>query len=100
MEQYPWRGNIRELQHTLERLVIMTDGSVIEASDIALSGTATTLAQPPSNGLVMENLNLDDVEKTVIRKALLIHNGNVSHAADELGLTRAALYRRMEKYGL
>lgn len=100
LEQYPWRGNIRELQHTLERLVIMTDGSVIEASDIALSGTATTLAQPPSNGLVMENLNLDDVEKTVIRKALLIHNGNVSHAADELGLTRAALYRRMEKYGL
>lgn len=100
LEQYPWRGNIRELQHTLERLVIMTDGSVIEASDIALSGTATTLAQPPSNGLVMENLNLDEVEKTVIRKALLIHNGNVSHAADELGLTRAALYRRMEKYGL
>lgn len=100
LEQYPWRGNIRELQHTLERLVIMTDGSVIEASDIALSGTVTTLAQPPSNGLVMENLNLDDVEKTVIRKALLIHNGNVSHAADELGLTRAALYRRMEKYGL
>lgn len=100
LEQYPWRGNIRELQHTLERLVIMTDGSVIEASDIALSGTATTQAQPPSNGLVMENLNLDDVEKTVIRKALLIHNGNVSHAADELGLTRAALYRRMEKYGL
>lgn len=100
LEQYPWRGNIRELQHTLERLVIMTDGNLIEASDIALSGTAPTLAQPPSNGLVMENLNLDDVEKTVIRKALLIHNGNVSHAADELGLTRAALYRRMEKYGL
>jgi DNA-binding NtrC family response regulator len=101
LEQYPWRGNIRELQHTLERLVIMTDGNVIEASDIALSGTAPTQqTQPSGGGLVVENLNLDDVEKTVIRKALLKHNGNVSHAADELGLTRAALYRRMEKYGL
>ncbi len=100
LEQYPWRGNIRELQHTLERLVIMTDANVIEASDIALSGTTPAPTQPSSNGLVVENLNLDDVEKTVIRKALLKHNGNVSHAADELGLTRAALYRRMEKYGL
>lgn len=100
LEQYPWRGNIRELQHTLERLVIMTDGDVIEANDITLSGTTSPTALPTSEGLVVENLNLDEVEKTVIRRALLKHNGNVSHAADELGLTRAALYRRMEKYGL
>jgi transcriptional regulator with PAS, ATPase and Fis domain len=100
LEQYPWRGNIRELQHTLERVVIMTDGNVIEASDIALSGTTPTQQSASANGLVVENLNLDEVEKSVIRKALQKHNGNVSHAADELGLTRAALYRRMEKYGL
>lgn len=101
LEHYAWRGNIRELQHTLERLVIMTDTNTIEASDIALSGTTPAQTQTTTAGsLVVETLNLDDVEKTVIRKALVKHNGNVSHAADELGLTRAALYRRMEKYGL
>lgn len=100
LEQYSWRGNIRELQHTLERVVIMTDGNVVEASDIALSGTNVSSQQAISQGLVLENLNLDEVEKSVIRKSLQKHNGNVSHAADELGLTRAALYRRMEKYGL
>ncbi|MCU0427991.1 MAG: sigma-54 dependent transcriptional regulator [Candidatus Kapabacteria bacterium] len=100
LEQYPWRGNIRELQHTLERVVIMADSAMIDAGDIALSGTNPQSQGASGNGLVVENLNLDEVEKAVIRKSLHKHNGNVSHAADELGLTRAALYRRMEKYGL
>lgn len=100
LEQYPWRGNIRELQHTLERVVIMTDSAIIEAHDLSLTSAVSQTPSASSGGIVVENLNLDDVEKAVIRKALQKHNGNVSHAADELGLTRAALYRRMEKYGL
>lgn len=100
LEQYPWRGNVRELQHTLERVVIMNDVSLIEASDIALSTPNTPNAAASDEKLHLENLNLDDIEKLAIRKALQKHNGNVSHAAEELGLTRAALYRRMEKYGV
>jgi DNA-binding NtrC family response regulator len=100
LELYPWRGNVRELQHTLERVVIMNDTTVIEASDIALSTSNNQTPSSTEEKLLLENLNLDDIEKMAIRKALLKHNGNVSHTAEELGLTRAALYRRMEKYGL
>lgn len=100
LEQYPWRGNVRELQHTLERVVIMNDKTIIDASDIALSTPNITNTSTNDEKLHVDNLNLDDIEKLAIRKALQKHNGNVSHAAEELGLTRAALYRRMEKYGV
>lgn len=100
LEQYPWRGNVRELQHTLERVVIMNDKTLIDVSDIALSSTPNQTQATSDEKLHLENLNLDDIEKLAIRKALQKHNGNVSHAAEELGLTRAALYRRMEKYGV
>ncbi len=100
LEQYPWRGNVRELQHTLERVVIMNDATLIDASDIALSTPNSASQQGSEGNLHVDNLNLDDLEKLAIRKSLQKHNGNVSHAAEELGLTRAALYRRMEKYGL
>jgi two-component system, NtrC family, response regulator HydG len=100
LEQYLWRGNVRELQHTLERVVIMNDTTLIEASDIGLSTPNNQTHAIAGEKLLLENLNLDDIEKMAIRKALVKHNGNVSHTAEELGLTRAALYRRMEKYGL
>jgi DNA-binding NtrC family response regulator len=93
LKRYAWPGNIRELQHAIERAVIMTDSATLQESDFLLSRSLTS---GPANN----TLNLDEVERTAIAKALQMHNGNISKAADELGLTRASLYRRMEKYGL
>lgn len=93
LKRYAWPGNIRELQHAIERAVIMTDSDTLHESDFLLSRSLTTTANN-------HTLNLDEVERTAIAKALQLHNGNISKAADELGLTRASLYRRMEKYGL
>lgn len=92
LKRYAWPGNIRELQHAIERAVIMTDSSSLQESDFLFSR--------PVSSLSAETLNLDEVEKAAIAKALNLHSGNISKAADELGLTRASLYRRMEKYGL
>lgn len=93
LKRYAWPGNIRELQHAIERAAIMTDSASLQETDFLLSRSLSS--RPPSN-----TLNLDEVEKAAITKALHMHNGNISKAADELGLTRASLYRRMEKYAL
>jgi two-component system, NtrC family, response regulator HydG len=92
LKKYPWPGNVRELQHAIERAVIMADSSLLQESDFLFSRK--------SDGPSTDSLNLDEVEKTAVQKALQLHNGNISKAADELGLTRASLYRRMEKYGI
>jgi len=92
---YSWPGNVRELQHSIERAVIMSDSNVIQATDFFF---ASSFAQ--EQGLVFDSYNLEIIEKIVIQKTLKKHSGNVSHAAKELGLTRAALYRRMEKHGI
>ena len=96
LERYPWPGNVRELQHAIERAIIMTDARLLQPADLLLSSPDTS----PQDGLVFEDYNLETVERTVIRKAIEKHEGNISHAARELGLTRSALYRRLEKYGL
>ncbi len=96
LERYPWPGNVRELQHAVERAVIMSAGEILQPGDFLLSSPA----QAAGSELALETYNLDSVEKTVIRKALAMHNGNVSQAAKELGLTRTALYRRLGKHGL
>lgn len=95
LEKYRWPGNVRELQHAVERAVIMSDSPSLQPSDFFFTAHA-----PGSDTLAIERLNLEEVEKTVIRKALSKHRGNVTQAAHELGLTRAALYRRLEKYAL
>ncbi len=93
LKKYPWPGNVRELQHAIERALIMADSPTLQESDFLFSrkGTETINA---------DTLNLDEVEKAAVTKAIQLHNGNISKAAEELGLTRASLYRRMEKYGL
>jgi len=96
LERYAWPGNVRELQHTVERAVIMSDAQVLQPPDLMLSATEV----PAESGLVLEDYNLAAVEKAVIRRAIEKHDGNISHAAQELGLTRSALYRRLAKYGL
>ncbi len=95
LEKYHWPGNVRELQHVIERSVIMTDSESFGPDDFLLAPPALR-----KEGLVFDNYNLDDVEKTVIQKTLGKHQGNVSRAARELGLTRTSLYRRMQKHGL
>lgn len=95
LKEYHWPGNIRELEHAVERAVIMTDENELQKGDFLLTSVSNTEKQLPVAGL-----NLEEVEKTVIRKAMDKHEGNISHAAEELGLTRASLYRRLEKYGL
>ncbi|WP_299456540.1 sigma-54 dependent transcriptional regulator [uncultured Microscilla sp.] len=95
LQQYHWPGNVRELQHAIERTVIMSDEALIQPDDFFF------LSQKQSTeGDQLNTLNLDEMEKTVIEKALQKYNGNISKAARELGLTRASLYRRLEKYGI
>jgi DNA-binding NtrC family response regulator len=93
MLQHAWPGNVRELDHTIERAVLMARGSQIESADLGLSA-----ARVSNQGL--EEMSLESVESILIRKALSRSNGNVSQAAEALGLSRGALYRRMEKYGI
>ncbi len=95
LRQYAWPGNVRELQHTVERAVIMSEGSRLTANDFPLTATP-----PPGDSVAFDSYNLEDVEREVIARVLRKHQGNVSQTARELGLTRTALYRRMEKYGL
>jgi DNA-binding NtrC family response regulator len=95
LQKYSWPGNIRELQHAIERAIIMSDTPVLQPTDFLLSSMESR-----EDGLIFDNYNLEEVEKTVIRKAITKHAGNISQAARELGLTRASLYRRLEKYGL
>jgi DNA-binding NtrC family response regulator len=91
--QYSWPGNVRELEHTIERAVLMCRTDEIQPADLALN---TQRVQ--SQGL--EDLSLEAVEAMLVRKALQRYQGNVSQAAEALGLSRGALYRRMEKYGV
>lgn len=96
LTQYPWPGNVRELQHAVERAVIMSEAEELRADDLLPSRGPAAAA----HDLQLNELNLEEIEKLLIRKALEKHDGNISHAARELGLTRASLYRRLEKYGL
>jgi two-component system, NtrC family, response regulator HydG len=98
LEKYHWPGNVRELQHMIERAVIMTESALLQPEDFFFAGQHDL--DPSYDGFVFDSYDLAEVEKTVIRRALDKQNGNISQAAEELGLTRASLYRRLEKYGL
>jgi len=95
LKNYSWPGNVRELQHSLERAVILTESNVLQREDFMLSAK-----QGNGNQTDFSTLNLETIEKQVIEKALKNHSGNVTQASTELGLTRNALYRRMEKHGI
>jgi DNA-binding NtrC family response regulator len=97
MEAYPWPGNVRALRHAIERAVILSGNSELEPADLQLDQISV-----PDRRSVHETveLNLEKLEKTTIETALRKHGFNISAASKELGLTRASLYRRMEKHGL
>jgi len=90
---HSWPGNVRELDHAVERAVLMAQGETVRAADL---GLRTGREGPPR----LEEMSLEDVEALLIKKALARFNGNVSHAANALGLSRSALYRRLQRYGL
>lgn len=94
--QYLWPGNVRELEHTIERAVLLCRGEEIEASNLAISSRSTG----SSLDTMSESMSIDEVESLLIKKVLRRCDGNISQAAEALGLSRAALYRRIEKYGL
>jgi DNA-binding NtrC family response regulator len=88
-----WQGNVRELNHVVERAVLMAQDNLIRLQDLALR----TGREAPAR---IEEMSLEDVEAFLIKKALARYDGNVSHAANALGLSRSALYRRLQRYGL
>ncbi len=97
MHKHTWPGNIRELQHAVERAVILSNASVLQPEDFNFNATAP---KEENQQLSLDQYNLDEVEKLLIRKVLKKYNGNITQAASELGLTRSSLYRRLEKHGL
>lgn len=94
MLEHSWPGNIRELEHTIERAILLANGETIRTTDLALAPRG---AGAPAR---FEELTLDEAERTLIQRALARNNGNVPAAARTLGISRSALYRRMTQYGL
>ncbi len=90
---HPWPGNVRELDHSVERAVLLAEGDQVRASDLGLRASRDA-------SLRLDDMGLEDVERVLIQKALARFGGNVSHASKALGLSRSALYRRLQKYNL
>ena len=93
MLEYSWPGNVRELDHSVERAVLLAEGEQVRVSDLGLRGAR-------DGGQKMEDMSLEEVESLLVRKALARYGGNISQAAEALGLSRSALYRRLQKYGI
>jgi DNA-binding NtrC family response regulator len=91
--EHPWPGNVRELDHAVERAVLMARGERVATADLGLSRTGEAASR-------LEDMSLEEVERVLIEKALARHDGNVSRAASDLGLSRSALYRRLQHHGL
>ena len=97
LQDYQWPGNVRELRYSIERAIILADREQLGLRDFtSLADSAPRIATAPATG----NQTLDELEKTTIEQALRKHQGNISRAAKELGLTRTSLYRRIEKFSL
>ena len=93
MLEYAWPGNVRELDHAVERAVLLANGEAVQVSDLSLRA-------PRDAAQRLEDLSLEEVESLLIRKAVDRYGGNISQAAEALGLSRSALYRRLQKYGI
>ncbi|MBR9920968.1 MAG: sigma-54-dependent Fis family transcriptional regulator [Bacteroidetes bacterium] len=95
LEMHSWPGNVRELRHAIERAIILSDSELLRPGDFALG------SEPESSGESTESgLNIEEMERKLILKALQVHKGNITKAAEDLGLTRAALYRRLDKFDI
>jgi DNA-binding NtrC family response regulator len=95
LREHLWPGNVRELDHVVERALLMTSGGVITAFDLGLRASREVKLSAQ-----LEEMSLEEVERVLIHKALARFGGNANRAAEALGLSRSALYRRLQKYGL
>ena len=93
LARHSWPGNVRELDHSIERAVLMAQGDGIVAADLALRAEGSAAER-------LDEMSLEDVELLLIKKALARHDGNVSKVAESLGLSRSAMYRRLQRFGL
>jgi len=95
LRHHLWPGNVRELDHVIERAVLMSAGNIVTPFDLALEPTPDARLSAR-----LEEMSLEDAERLLIKKALTRFEGNANRAAEALGLSRSALYRRLQKYGL
>ncbi|TPE44388.1 sigma-54-dependent transcriptional regulator [Pontibacter mangrovi] len=101
LNEYHWPGNIRELDHAMERAVILCDGNQLHPDDFYFAPSEGEHHKQQALETIAESdYTLEALEKMMVQKALVKHSGNITHAAKELGITRTALYRRIEKHGL
>ena len=96
--EHGWPGNVRELRHAVERAVLMARGASVGEDDLGLQSPSASVASVP--GELADDLTLEGAERLLIQRALARHAGNVSRAAEALGVSRSALYRRLQYYGL
>ena len=96
LREHPWPGNVRELDHAVERAALMAQKNVVGAGDLGLASGRDGSIQSGR----LEDMSMEEVESFLIRKALKRFSNNVSQAANALGLSRSALYRRMQRYGI
>ena len=90
---HSWPGNVRELRHVVERAVLLAPNATITADDVELRAK-------PGGAPPLEDMTLDEAERWLITRALQRHDGNVSRAAESLGVSRSALYRRLQHFGI
>jgi two-component system NtrC family response regulator len=98
LRQQPWPGNVRQLRQAIERTVLMSEKTVFEAADFRSAGAMEPADQARDTLPPVGSMTMDEIERAMIVKSLRHHGGNVSKVAEALGLSRAALYRRFEKY--
>ncbi len=99
LQSHPWPGNVRELDHAVERAVLLASGESVRAADLGLSMINPSIG-PTSGAPSLEEMSLEDVERFLIQKAMARHQGKAAAAAEALGLSRSAFYRRLQQYGL
>jgi DNA-binding NtrC family response regulator len=100
LRDYEWPGNVRELDHTIERAVLLSSGETIKVSDLGLVSTASPEDKAAQNTPSLDDMSLEEVEKYLIQRTLKRNGGNATRTAEDLGLSRSAFYRRLQRFGL
>jgi DNA-binding NtrC family response regulator len=100
LQAQPWPGNVRQLRQCLERAVLVSGREVLEPAHLETTAAAEPSGAPRDNLPAVGSMTLDEIERAMIVKSLKHHQGNLTRVAESLGMSRPALYRRLEKYGI